>query len=533
MYRDYFGLSGVPFSIAPDPRYLYMSSGHREALAHLLYGTQGGGFVMLSGAVGTGKTTVCRCFLEQLPEHCDVALILNPLLTAVELLAAVRDELGAGRVAEENSPRLLVDSINQHLLRAHARGRTTLLLIDEAQNLRLDVLEQLRLLTNLETNEKKLLQILLVGQPELQTMLSGPAMRQVAQRITARYHLCALPAREVGHYVSHRLQVAGCHRPLFSAAALRRLARLSGGVPRLINVICDRALLAAYSERVDHVNEPLLRRAATEVLPPSPLSALRWPRWGAVATLIACAISLAWFAGQRIDGGQLVATPDSVPIPPLAVTELVTASAAAVEASRSTAYSQLFALWGLDYQEQRDGAPCDYARHHALRCLSGVGGFDELRHADRPAVLRSFSWQGQGGLYALWEGLDEHGVSLQVGNRSWRLDMERAKRVLRRDWGGEYSLLWRPPEVYRGTLNHGGEGPLVTWLAHQRALLEGGASVMPERLEGELLVWARQLQSQIGHGDDHAIGPEVLIHLNNMIGTEAPRLREWSPVAAP
>ena len=521
MYCDYFGLSGAPFSIAPDPRYLYMSPGHREALAHLLYGTQSGGFVMLSGEVGTGKTTVCRCFLEQLPEQCDVAMILNPRLTTVELLAALRDELGADGKAGEQSPRQLVDAINHYLLAAHARGRNTLVLIDEAQNLRPEVLEQLRLLTNLETNEKKLLQILLIGQPELQTMLSGSAMRQVAQRITARYHLRALSPTEVGNYVTHRLHISGCSRPLFSAAALRCLARLSGGVPRLINLICDRALLAAYSEQAAQVSDALLRRAASEVLPPTAVPALEWPRWAAAATLAVGAIALAWLAGDRFDG--------SLPMPPpLAVSDPVVAPApaAAVEASSQAAYRGLFARWQLDYQPTRDGAPCDYARRHGLRCFAASGDLEELRYIDRPVVLSQFSWRGQGGLYALWGALDGSGTALlQIGDEPLQLSAAQLQHTLSHNWSGKYTLLWRPPAAYRGALRYGAKGPLVTWLAHQRALLEGGASVMPDRFDGELLAWARKLQAEIGHEDDGAIGPEALIYLNNILGTEAPRLQ--------
>ena len=529
MYSHHFGLSGAPFSIAPDPRYLYLSQGHREALAHLLYGTQSGGFVMLSGEVGTGKTTICRCFLEQLPEKCDVALILNPRLTTVELLATLRDELGIAGDADETSPRQLVDVINRYLLAAHARGRTTLLLIDEAQNLRPEVLEQLRLLTNLETNEKKLLQILLVGQPELQTLLARPSMRQVAQRITARYHLCTLSSAEVGHYVRHRLSVAQCQRRLFNDVALRRLAQLSAGVPRLINLICDRALLAAYAEQSEYVDDALLRRAAIEVLPPGTVSALQWPRWVAAATLAGCAIALAWFSDQRADGSRAVEQASRAP--PREV--LPTASAAMVKASRQAAYRGLFRLWQLDYQPQRDGMPCDYARRQGLRCLSANGGFEELRHADRPAVLSQFSWQGQRGLYALWSALDAQHATLQLNDQTLQFDAAQLQPLMNDSWGGQYTVLWRPPAAYSGALQYGATGSLVTWLAHQRALLEGGASIMPERLDGELLAWARRLQGEIGREDETAVGPEVLIYLNNILGATVPKLQGKQVEEAP
>src|SRR5918911_3603598 len=233
MYTNYFSLKEAPFSIAPDPRYLFMSERHREALAHLLYGIgEGGGFVQLTGEVGTGKTTLCRCLLEQVPPHVDVALILNPRLTALELLAAVCDELRIPYPAETTSTKTLVDLLYRYLLDAHGRGRRTVLIIDEAQDLSIDVLEQVRLLTNLETTREKLLQIILIGQPELIDLLARDDLRQLAQRVTARYHLQPFSEVEARGYVRHRLKVAGQTRAIFTDAALRRLHLDTGGVPR-------------------------------------------------------------------------------------------------------------------------------------------------------------------------------------------------------------------------------------------------------------------------------------------------------------
>ncbi|MDF1614641.1 ExeA family protein [Desulfurivibrio dismutans] len=266
MYKNHFGLNYKPFSITPDPRFLYLSARHREALAHLLYGvSEGGGFVLLTGEVGTGKTTLCRSLLEQLPPQVDLALILNPRLDAVELVAAVCDELQISYPPGCTSLRTLVGALNDHLLQSHATGRRTVLVIDEAQNLSPEVLEQVRLLTNLETSESKLLEITLLGQPELREILARPELRQLAQRITARYHLNPLNLEETVAYVRHRLRVAGVSRPLFTRGALKALARLSGGIPRLINVICDRALLGAYVEERNEVDAAILRRAAREI----------------------------------------------------------------------------------------------------------------------------------------------------------------------------------------------------------------------------------------------------------------------------
>ena len=270
MYTQFFGLRQEPFSIAPDPRYLFMSERHREALAHLLYGVNGGGgFVLLSGEIGAGKTTVCRCFLEQIPKRCNVAYIFNPKLTVAELLRSVCDEFGIP-VRHEGPGTATVkdylDPLNEFLLKTHAVGQNNVLVIDEAQNLSAEVLEQLRLLTNLETRERKLLQIILIGQPELRTMLARPELEQLAQRVIARFHLEALSEAETRQYVRHRLAVAGLKKSSpFEREALRRIHRLSRGVPRRINLLCDRALLGAYAEGRPSVDKRIVDKAAAEV----------------------------------------------------------------------------------------------------------------------------------------------------------------------------------------------------------------------------------------------------------------------------
>jgi general secretion pathway protein A len=267
MYAPFFGLSKEPFSIAPDPRFLFMSEQHREALAHLLYGLGGGGgFVLLTGEIGAGKTTVCRCFLEQVPAHCAVAYIFNPKLTAIELLQTVCVEFGVALPVHADSVKAHVDVLNSFLLAAHAQGRQAVLVIDEAQSLSADVLEQLRLLTNLETAERKLLQIVLIGQPELRDMLARPELEQLAQRVTARYHLGALNLAQTQQYIRHRLSVAGSSANLpFDEAAMVRIHQLSGGVPRRINLLADRALLGAYSQSQARADKSTVAQAAREV----------------------------------------------------------------------------------------------------------------------------------------------------------------------------------------------------------------------------------------------------------------------------
>ncbi|MFE8644734.1 ExeA family protein [Sphingomonas sp. NCPPB 2930] len=352
MYASFFGLRQDPFSIAPDPRYLYMSERHREALAHLLYGVgSGGGFVLLTGEIGTGKTTVCRCFLEQIPATCNVAYIFNPKLTVGELLQSVCSEFGiATRPAGPGGETVkdYIDPLNAYLLAAHAQGRSSVLIIDEAQNLSADVLEQLRLLTNLETNERKLLQIVLIGQPELRGMLAQPALEQLAQRVIARYHLDALTPVETQHYIAHRLGVAGLQGPMpFDRGALRRIHTAARGVPRRINLLCDRALLGGYATGARVVTAQIVDKAAREVFfqpggrtgtapkPPAPAagaapstggpaapqaqgaprSALAGPAVVAAVVLLCVGIAGGWYIARRTPVAAAVAGGGTAGVP--------------------------------------------------------------------------------------------------------------------------------------------------------------------------------------------------------------------------
>ncbi|MCW5659684.1 MAG: AAA family ATPase, partial [Burkholderiaceae bacterium] len=315
MYAAHFGLKREPFSIAPDPRYLFMSERHREALAHLLYGVRGGGgFVLLTGEIGAGKTTVCRCFLEQVPKRTNVAYIFNPKLTALELLQSVCEEFRITVQARDGGAPTLkdhVDALNEYLLRTHATAQNSVLIIDEAQNLSADVLEQLRLLTNLETNERKLLQIILIGQPELRDMLARPELEQLAQRVVARFHLDPLAEDETAHYIKHRLSVAGMSGLIpFDRDARHRIFELTRGVPRRINLLCDRALLGAYASGRQRVDRAIVDKAASEVFDTARGGARDWTRRRlgvlgggiAVGALVLAGVAVALFnAGRRTD----------------------------------------------------------------------------------------------------------------------------------------------------------------------------------------------------------------------------------------
>ncbi|HEX7955019.1 MAG TPA: AAA family ATPase, partial [Burkholderiales bacterium] len=376
MYEHYFGLAEAPFSIAPDPRYLYLSQRHQEALAHLLYGVNDdGGFVLLTGDVGAGKTTVCRCLLQQIPASCNVAYIFNSQLTVGELLATICVEFGIACAPGNTSVKVFVDSINTYLLDAHAQGRHTVLIIDEAQNLSAVVLEQLRLLTNLETHQRKLLQIILIGQPELAVMLERPDLRQLRQRIVARYHLGPLTKPEVAAYVRHRLEVAGAQRQLFPARLMGRLFRLSGGVPRVINLLCDRALLGTYTQGKERVDRATLEQAAREVFPQGRPRNFVLPLLWVLSAVLAGALTVtlvrldqrenatdaalatpAQRAAQKMPPGpaqegparNVAVEPAAAPAPLPATLQWPAAEPRA--RNEQLAYAALLRAWGADYQ---------------------------------------------------------------------------------------------------------------------------------------------------------------------------------------
>lgn len=265
MYLDFFGLTEPPFDITPNPRFLFYSAKHREAFNHLLYGIrERKGFVQLTGEVGAGKTTLCRAILEQLDGHYATALILNPIMSAGELVKAIASEYGLPVNGLDRLETLSV--INQFLLQQVERGQDTVLIIDEAQDLTDELLEQVRLLSNFETDNRKLLQIVLMGQPELRDRLNNHRLRQLRQRITVRYHLSPLTRHEVSQYVQHRLHLSGGNgSPCFTRFALWRIYQYSKGIPRLVNAICDKALLAGFVAQRERINFSLVSRAVREL----------------------------------------------------------------------------------------------------------------------------------------------------------------------------------------------------------------------------------------------------------------------------
>jgi general secretion pathway protein A len=535
MYENYFGLAEAPFSIAPDPRYLYMSRRHQEALAHLLYGVNGdGGFVLLTGEVGAGKTTVCRCLLEQVPASCDVAYIFNPRLTVEELLSTICLEFGIAHPPGNTSVKVFVDYINAYLLDAHARGRHTVLVIDEAQNLTAEVLEQMRLLTNLETNRRKLLQIILLGQPELAEMLERPELKQLAQRIVARYHLGPLSKPEVALYVRHRLEVAGAKHPLFPAALMGRLHRLSRGIPRVINVLCDRAMLGAYVQSKEKIDRVTLEQAAREVFPRSAARRLGVATSLAAGLILVAGGALAVKAYQQMQHDNQSAAQkksgrpagESGSATPSANTQetLVWPAGEAAANSKTMALAALFRAWGADYKgvDTQTAAVCRQARDLGVRCRMSRGGLDELRQANRPAVLQMRDVKGEE-FFATLTALDDTTASFVVGGENQTV----ALGALAAQWSGEYTTLWRaPPEGLR-TIRPGERGEAVAWLGGQFAQIQGtkaDAAGKDQVYDEALVRKVRQFQLARGLIPDGAVGPQTLLRLSSAADTAAPRL---------
>jgi general secretion pathway protein A len=558
LYLQFFGLSEAPFAITPDPAFVYLSPEHRDALAHLLYGVgQGGagGFVQLTGEVGTGKTTMCRCLLEQLPENTQVALVLNPLLTPGELLATICEELGISIDGIAESSKALVDALNAHLLRQHGKGRRVVVMIDEAQNLSPEALEQVRLLTNLETPKEKLLQMVLLGQPELRQLLQRSDLRQLAQRITARYHLKPLNQEETRAYVRHRMMVAGAQRSPFTRSALRALYQRSGGVPRLINIIADRALAGAYARESSRVNARLVQAAANEVQPSE--TRVRSNPWrglaAAAAILGLAAVSLAlwgpdWLQYPRppevADTPTAVAEPapaeETNPepgtadtadhealgafaeVPPEAIEEHVAEAVAAdtldgawLDRQHLGAWRSLAALWG-----QPDGAlpiqaACDGAGGTGFACLSESGSWSRIRHLGLPVVL---VLNDSGRRLLLLRGFRD-GLAVVGDHEEGRAV---ARDEIERRWLGEFLVAWPQAPDWPVDIRRGQSGPAVDIVMQMATFAEpawqgGGA------FDASFEAWLMNFQRRNGLDADGIVGPNTLVYLMAPTITE-PRL---------
>ncbi len=566
MYLSFFGLNEKPFAITPDPRYLYLSERHAEALAHLLYGiNEAGGFVQLTGEVGTGKTTIVRSLLAQTPKNAEIALILNPRMTAPEFLLTICEEIGIG-VPDSSTESLkdLVDVLSHYLLRAHGAGRRVVLVVDEAQNLAPAVLEQVRLLTNLETNTQKLLQIILIGQPELRELLGRNELRQLAQRITGRYHLHPLSRDETAAYVRHRLRVAGATTDIFSSSALSEVYRLSVGVPRVINVICDRALLGAYSMDSHRVTASLVRNAAAEVLGRriTP-NWLPWAAAGSTAVVLLSAAVALWTTRPWSSKPQAAATPTSAQTPNLtrgsgegtATTAASIGSlpgnggtaiavsnpppAAAVgtisrvqplpellaqnpsETDTDSAFAKLFGLWNAKYVPGGTD-PCTQAQQQGLDCLIQKGSFAQLRLYNRPAILMLNDDGGASHQVVLTRLDDEH-ARIELGGIRHEVGIGELSRY----WFGDFVMLWRPGTSQVKSLSPGMHGADVRWLRESLQHVRGDHSDAPvsDVFDTELSNLVRDFQRQHRLTVDGIAGVQTQIALASAVaGSDAPLL---------
>lgn len=541
MYQSWFGLKDNPFSISPDPRFLYMSERHREALAHLLYGLNTeGAFILLTGDVGTGKTTVSRCLMEQVPEHTSIALVLNPRMNAVELLQTICDEFRIHYPENTTSVKVLVDYLNRYLLGAHAIGKKTVLLIEEAQNLDRDVLEQLRLLTNLETNQQKLLQIILLGQPELRDLLDRPDLSQLSQRITARYHLAPLEWEDMKRYVQHRLSVAGCSRPLFDTASLKYLYRVTRGVPRLVNVICDRALLGAYVQNRNQVNLATMTQAAAEVLSESRLepsrgSASPWKKTALAASLLLVTAAVGYGVLQwQKHPLEKLATHIEAEISSPAVVEAATSKppkAAADDTinwpddvtrmrSNSLAFQALFRRWHRDYAPEQNGSPCFFAQQQGLSCHHDMGNLLVLEQYNRPVVME-LETPGDETLFATLVEMDNRRATMDIAGKTVVV----SRKYLMQIWNGKFTLVWKQPPEFDQDIHPGYRGGAIRWLSSTLDKIDASAQQdIGEVYDGFLQDRVIAFQKREGLVPDGIVGIRTVIHMNNRIDNSMPKL---------
>jgi general secretion pathway protein A len=549
MYLRYFGLDEAPFSITPDPAFVFLSPRHRDALAHLLYGIGKGGsdgFVQLTGEVGTGKTTLCRCLLEQIPEGTRIALLLNPLVTPLELLAAVSEELGLDISGSIDSTRLLVDGLNRYLLDAHERGERVVVVIDEAQNLSPEALEQVRLLTNLETTKEKLLQIVLLGQPELRELLQRRNLRQLAQRITARYHLSPLGPKDTHLYIRHRMQVAGSQRNPFRRSAMNALYQRSQGIPRLINIIADRSLVAAFAKERMNVTAAMVHEAANEVqLGERQVKRVRWP-WlvGAAAVVAVAVLAIATLSDIRSLTQPAVTQPENSvaqtvteqPVPQAAVLHPVETKLyeepviagpevetvldpAWLENHQQATWQGLAEIWHQPTAAFSIQAACNGDNSRGYACLRDQGNWSKIRQLGLPVVL---ILQGQTPKYLVLHGMNENRLLVGAADRLKTV----SKDSVESRWLGTYFVAWPQAPDWPAVVGRGDYGPAVTTIIEMAARVDvpyHGEQVFDADFES----WLRGFQARNGLQADGIVGRNTLLHLMTASIEEPQLLQSW------
>ncbi len=538
MYREYFGLKENPFSIAPDPHYFYMSEGHREALAHLLYGLKiDSGFIMLTGEIGAGKTLLCRCLFAEIPADTDTAFILNPKVTADELLANICDEFDIAYPEGNKSNSVFVSAIYRFLMETHKRNRRALLILEEAQNLSPEVLEQIRLLTNMETSQRKLLQIIMVGQPELIDVVNKSELRQLAQRITARYHLGPLSEKEVGEYVEHRLRVAGLTRGrLFPDETLKLLYRLTGGIPRLINVICDRSLIGAFTQSRETVDKKTLKTAAKEVMGADPKKKQERLMYGGMAAALAVLVFVVLLGfylyplSTPNDGKRTEKTDnlfDNVAVSKHSAGSDAAAAITSPAADDKTvllpsAYEALFQAWNLPFDASDLSTAPDQAEKAGLNLIEGKGNMVDMRLINKPVILKMLNPKDNSFFYVTLVSLVDNEARIATGAKIQTLPIQ----DILLSWTGEYILLWRPPAEYKRKLRLGGGGAIVEWIDRNLAQVQKRQVTGKKVYDSELSGFVKEFQTKVGLNADGVVGPMTIVYIKGMQGDESPALAQ-------
>ena len=540
MYQEHFNLSREPFSIAPDPMFLFLSDSHNEALSHLLYGLSHGGFVLISGEVGTGKTTILRNLLKSIPEQMEVAFILNPRLTVIELLETICEEFGLTQSKDgSQTVKNYVDLLNSFLRDNNANNRSAVLIIDEAQNLSTSVLEQIRLLTNIETDNKKLLQIILIGQPELEEMLLRMELRQLAQRITARYRLEPLNKQETKTYIEHRLRVAGTNATIFKDSAISTIFKTTSGIPRLINLVCDRALLGAYALDLNEVNASLIRQSRKEVFGIKPNAKKPILAIGimTIALLITAMVLLVYDSSTSfLNNSELLAKQTQVISKKTVPSEKTINTSQAINSwgdlkkqisqedgkrGRLDAYSELFKIWREGHQSPVSSNPCQIALDLNLRCLKRNGTWRDINSLNTPVILEL--WLNfDKPQYALLKERKETDYSLWINGRNLIVNSQNLKD----SWFGSYEILWKPPPGYTNTLALGDEHPNIAWLKNLLTRQNGylfNNNELPIYNQ-ELLTIIEEFQRDSDLLVDGVIGPLTWIKLSDYFEIRKPTL---------
>jgi general secretion pathway protein A len=558
MYTEFFHLKEMPFSIAPDPRFFFMSDRHKEALTHLTYGLQGaGGFIMLTGEVGTGKTTVSRALIQELTTTTVVGYIHNPAVSELELLATLCDEFKLDYDKHNLSLKMLFDLLHHYLLANCQQDRSCVVIIDEAQLLSTAALEQLRLLTNLDVNHKKLLHIVLIGQPELQQKLKQPELRQLAQRITARYHLLPLTELELASYVAYRLSIASGNPGLFSSKVLKRIHQHTEGVPRLVNLVCDKALYYAFKTREDKVTPQHVLAAVKAVAISTPVKAKKTAPAMAVLAVILC-LGGAITAFQL---GLLDQTEDNIAavqhgeatsiISPVVIsTEAVSSSIGEVandtleplaasnevmtdkalstdikSARQDNAATQfLFKEWGYDIT--LEDASCRNAQYAKLRCLQRQGNYAQLVQYNLPAVVRLLDNLGEA-YYATLLSITPLGVELQLSNSHLLV----SQAWFEKNWTGDFTLFWTAPSRFKKSLKQNDKGELIRWLDINISAVLGDNAISGTQFDWPLMQKVMRFQQQSGLTADGIVGPQTMMTIVHYADSTVPKLNVATHIA--